>query len=208
MQVANQSERPHTGWLEMLKPFIAAYKAGVNAVLDFVSEEKLVYCYRTTEKGIICDVTDTAMRNDSASFFRGRPYGWESMTDEVFIVVLLKSPAQVLVQSGNKTHAIQAPAGISAHSVPMGLCQQKLVIARDGQMVLSGTSLKDIVSTCICGIYNFNAYVGTLPAPSTIDRLQPAGWAMLSHGLKVSCPTNTLGGSTVSTGAALKAIAT
>jgi Glycosyl hydrolase family 71. len=130
------------------------------------------------------------------------------MTDEVFIVALLKSPAQVLVQSGNKSQAIQAPAGISAHSVPMGVGQQKFVIARDGQTVMSGTSLKDIVSTCICGIYNFNAYVGTLPAPSTIDRLQPAGLAMLSHGLKVPCPTNILGGSTVSTGAALTATAT
>jgi hypothetical protein len=54
--------------------------------------------------------------------------------------------------------------------------------------------------TIVCSIiiisssmHNFNAYVGKLPAPTTIDQLQPAGRAMLSKGLKVSCPANTLG---------------
>jgi hypothetical protein len=195
----------------MSKPFIAAYKAGVTEPLDYITEEKLVYWYRPTKKDLDCDATDTTMEgnpsNSSGNFFRGRPNGWESMTDEVFVVALLKSPARVLVQSGNESQAIQAPAGISAYSVPMGVGQQKFAVTRDGQTVLSGTSLKDIVDTCICGIYNFNAYVGTLPAPSTIDRLQPAGLAMLSQGLKVPCPTNTLGASSgvaVETGAAWK----
>lgn len=193
MQTAKQNERPHTGWLEMLKPFIAAYKAGVTSVRDYITEEKLVYWYRTTKKGIVCDVADTTLESDRGNFFRGRPHGWESMTDEIFIVALLKSPARVLVQSGDQLQVIQAPAGISAHSVPMGIGQQRFVITRGRQTVLSGTSLKDIVNTCACGIYNFNAYVGTLPTPSTIDRLQSAGLAMLSQGLKAPCPTNTLG---------------
>lgn len=117
MQVANQSERPHTGWLEMLKPFIAAYKAGVDTVLDFVSEEKLVYWYRTTEKGIICDVTDTAMRNDSASFFRGRPYGWESMTDEVQYSLLRSSNPRPKCWSSRETrHKQSRSLRVSAHT--------------------------------------------------------------------------------------------
>lgn len=208
MQTVNHNKRPHTGWLEMSKPFIAAYKAGVTTALDYITEEKLVYWYRPTPKDVNCDATDTTMQgspnNSSGNFFRGRPNGWESMEDEVFVVALLKSPAQVLVQSGDQTQSIQAPAGISAHSVPMGVGQQKFAVTRNGQTVLSGTSLKDIVDTCICGIYNFNAYVGTLPAPSTIDRLQPAGLAMLSQGLKVACPTNTLGASAVSSGVAVE----
>lgn len=188
----------------MSKPFIAAYKAGETSALNYITEEKLVYWYRPTKRDINCDATDTTMEgspnNASGNFFRGRPNGWETMTDEVFVVALLKSPAQVLVQSGNQSQAFQAPAGINAYSVPMGVGQQKFAVTRDGQSVLSGTSLKDIVDACICGIYNFNAYVGTLPAPSSIDRLQPAGLAMLSQGLKVPCPTNTLG--SVSSGVA------
>ncbi|KAJ5307639.1 Mutanase [Penicillium atrosanguineum] len=154
-------DMPHTGWLEMSKPFIAAYKAGVTDPMDYITEEKLVYWYRPTKKDVDCDATDTTMQgnpnNSSGNFFRGRPNGWEAMTDEVFVVALLKSPARVLVQSGDQSQAIQAPAGISAHSVPMGVGQQKFAVTRDGQTILSGTSLKDIVDTCVCGIYNFNA---------------------------------------------------
>lgn len=189
--------RPHEGWLEMSKPFIAAYKAGETSALKYITEDKLVYWYRPTKRDVNCDATDTTMQgspsNFSGNFFRGRPDGWESMADEVFVVSLLKSPARVLVQSGDQSRAFQAPAGISAYSVPMGVGQQKFAVMREGRTILSGTSLKDIVDTCVCGIYNFNAYVGTLPAPASIDRLQPAGLAMFSQGLRVPCPTNTLG---------------
>lgn len=182
----------------MSKPFIAAYKAGETSALKYVTEDKLVYWYRPTKRDVNCDSTDTTMEgnpnNASGNFFRGRPNGWQSMTDEVFVVSLLKTPARVLVQSGDQSQqAFQAPAGISAYSVPMGVGQQKFAVTREGQTILSGTSLKDIVDTCICGIYNFNAYVGMLPAPASIDRLQPAGLARLSQGLNVPCPTNTLG---------------
>ncbi|KAJ5536235.1 glycoside hydrolase [Penicillium frequentans] len=195
-------DMPHDGWLEMAKPFIAAYKAGSTVALPYIEEEKLVYWYRPTPRDVNCDATDTTMtssaNNASGNFFSGKPDGWETMKDEVFVVALLKSPAEVHVQSGNKTRLFRAPAGISSWSAPMGVGQQKFAITRRGKTVLSGTSLKDIVDHCVCGIYNFNAYVGTLPAPSTIDRLQPAGLALLSQGLKVACPTNTLGTSSAS----------
>lgn len=193
----SSGSRPHNGWLDMAKPFIAAYKAGVTDALPFIDEEKLVYWYRPTKKDVNCDATDTTTQgnanNATGDFFAGRPNGYESMADEVFVVSLLKSPALVTVQSGDQSATFDAPAGISAHQAPMGVGKQQFAVSRNGQNILSGTSLKDIVDTCICGIYNFNAYVGTLPAPTTIDRLQPAGLALLSQGLKVSCPTNTLG---------------
>ncbi|KAJ5919779.1 alpha-1-3-glucanase/mutanase [Penicillium verhagenii] len=190
-------DMPHDGWLEMAKPFIAAYKAGSTEPLPYIEEDKLVYWYRPTPRDVNCDATDTTMtgnaNNASGNFFRGKPNGWESMNDEVFVVALLKTPAQVHVKSGSNSHTFQAPAGISSWSAPMGVGQQQFAVTRSGRTVLSGTSLKDIVDYCVCGIYNFNAYVGTLPGPATIDRLQPAGLASLSQGLKVACPTNTLG---------------
>ncbi|KAJ5676240.1 hypothetical protein N7462_009137 [Penicillium macrosclerotiorum] len=192
-------DMPHDGWLEMSKPFIAAYKAGVTDARRYITADKLVYWYRPTKKNVNCDATDTTMdgtaNNASGNFFAGRPNGWETMADEVFVVTLLQSPARVAVQSGDQSRVFQAPAGISAHSVPMGVGQQRFAVTRDGRTILAGTSWKDIVDTCICGIYNFNAYVGTLPAPARIDQLRPAGLAMLSQGLKVACPTNTLGAS-------------
>lgn len=117
------------------------------------------------------------------------------MTDEVFIVTMLKEPATVEVQSGDKTETYEAPPGVWSHSVPMGVGAQVFKVTRGEETVesLSGTSLRDVTDTCPCGIYNFNAYVGTLPAPETIDELQPDGYAMLTEGLKVECAINTLG---------------
>jgi hypothetical protein len=185
----------------MAKPFIAAYKAGSKLPIDFLDEEKLVYWYRPTPKEVDCDATDTTMQgnpnNASGNFFRGRPNGADSMADEVFIVTMLKEPATVHVQSGCQVETYEADAGVWSHSVPMGVGKQIFTVTRDGETVeaLSGTSLRDITDTCPCGIYNFNAYVGTLPAEAEIDQLQPDGLTMLSHGLQVSCATNVLGAS-------------
>lgn len=180
----------------MAKPFIEAFKAGSKSPGEFVTEDKLIYWYRPTKRDVDCDATDTTMdgnpNNSSGNFFAGRPNGWQSMKDEVFVVSLLKSAALIQVQSGDQSRSIQAPAGVSAHRVPMGVGKQKFAVTRDGKVVLAGISLKDISDSCMCGIYNFNAYVGTLPAPDTIDQLQPDGLAMLSHGLKVAYPTNTI----------------
>ncbi|KAB8229064.1 hypothetical protein ETB97_001795 [Aspergillus alliaceus] len=190
-------DMPHTGWLEMSKPFIAAYKAGDASVDKYITDEKLIYWYRPTPRDVNCDSTDSTMdgspNNSSGNFFRGRPNGWETMEDAVFVVALLKSPATIAVTSGNNSKTFEAQAGASAFTVPMGVGKQKFAATRDGKKFMEDTSLKDIVNTCICGLYNFNPYVGTVPAESTIDKLEQAGLAMLSQGLKVPCPTNTLG---------------
>ncbi|KAJ6151466.1 Alpha-1-3-glucanase/mutanase [Penicillium chermesinum] len=190
-------DMPHDGWRDMMKPFIAAYKAGATDPSEYVTDDQLVYWYRPTPKTVDCDSTDTTMsggaNNSTGQFFEGKPNGWNQLADEVFVVALLKSAATVVVQSGsNYQQTFQAPAGISAYSVPMGIGQQKFSVTRGGQTVLSGTSLKEITDTCPCGIYNFNAYVGTLPAPTTLDQLQPEGLSQLTAGLKTSCPANTL----------------
>ncbi|OQD86970.1 hypothetical protein PENANT_c006G02233 [Penicillium antarcticum] len=191
-------DMPHNGWLDMAKPFIAAYKAGSELPIDFLEEEKIIYWYRPSPKSTNCDATDTTMQNAnnaSGNFFRGRPEGADTMQDAVFVVTQLKEPASVEVTSGMNTQTFQAPAGVRAWTVPMGVGAQSFRVMRDGQTVedLSGTSLRDIKDECPCGIYNFNAYVGTLPADAEMDRLAPDGMALLQQGLKVSCPTNTLG---------------
>ncbi|KAF4768262.1 hypothetical protein HAV15_003002 [Penicillium sp. str.  len=167
---------PHNGWLDMAKPFIAAYKAGSKLPIRFLDEEKLVYCW-------------------SGNFVCGRPDGADNMTDEVFIVTMLKTPATVHVQSGREAETYDAKPGMWSHSVPMGVGRQSFKVVRDGKTVdsLCGIGRRDITDTCPCGIYNFNAYVGTLPAEASVDRLQPAGLALLSQGLQIACPTSTLG---------------
>ncbi|KAK4871035.1 hypothetical protein LT330_000272 [Penicillium expansum] len=191
------NDMPHDGWLDISKPYIAAFKAGDSSPNNHISSDELVYWYRPAPRGVDCDSTDTCMvpaSNGSGNYFMGRPDGWQSMADSVFVVSLLKSPATVQVNSGGTVYNYDAPAGASAKEVPMGVGAQSFAVSRDGQTILSGTSLKEIINGCVCGLYNFNAYVGTLPA-GFHDPLLQDGLSAFKQGLRdQTCqPTPSLG---------------
>jgi hypothetical protein len=80
------------------------------------------------------------------------------MADSVFVVSLLTAPASVQVNSGGTVYTYDTPAGASAKEVPMGVGSQSFTVIRGDQTILSGTSLKQIINGCVCGLYNFNAY--------------------------------------------------
>jgi hypothetical protein len=151
------SDMPHDGWLDMAKPFIAAWKAGSTDVTSFIESEQVVYWYRPTPKGVSC------------SDPLGPPDGADHFGDSVFVVTLLKSDAEVTVSSGGQSLTLQAKAGASSFTVPMGAGQQAFSVSRNGSSVegLSGISPKEIQADCSGGVYNFNAYVGTLPSVSS-----------------------------------------
>lgn len=143
----------------MSKPFIAAFKAGTSSVT--ITSDQLIYWYRPAPRDVNCDSTDTCMvsaNNASGNYFLGRPDGWESMEDSVFVVSLLTAPASIHVNSGGVVYIYEAPAGASAQAIPMNVGVQSFSINRNDQVVLSGTSLKPIIDSCVCGLYNFNAY--------------------------------------------------
>lgn len=96
--------------------------------------------------------------NASGNYFLGRPNGWESMEDSVFVVSLLTAPASVHVNSGGTVYTYEAPVGASAQAIPMNVGVQSFSVSRNGKDILSGTSLKPIINGCVCGLYNFNAY--------------------------------------------------
>jgi hypothetical protein len=153
--------RPHDGWLDMAKPFIAAFHAGASSVQSYISSDQLIYWYRPQSRDQNCDATDNCMvpaNNGSGNYFEGKPNGWQDMQDAVFIISLLQSSGTVQVTSGSTTQTFNAPAGANAFQVPMSYGAQSFELSRNGQVVLSGTSLKDIIDGCVCGIYNFNSY--------------------------------------------------
>ncbi|KZV91678.1 glucan endo-1,3-alpha-glucosidase agn1 precursor [Exidia glandulosa HHB12029] len=190
------NDMPHGGWLDMAIPYIKAYKAGSTDVSQFITEDQVIYWYRRTPKDVNCDATDTTMGpadNTTGNYFEGRPDGFEIMNDSVFVVPLLTAAGQVSVNSGGTLYTFDAPAGASSFEVPMGLGTQAFALSRGGSEVLSEVSLMPITDECPCGIYNFNAYVGTVPAPKTVDSLQTVALQMFSNGLKAACdPTPTL----------------
>ncbi|KAJ5489784.1 hypothetical protein N7539_004674 [Penicillium diatomitis] len=182
------NDMPHEGWLELSKPFIAAFKDGASSVNRYITDDTLIYWYRPTPRDVNCDATDTCMvpaNNASGNYFLGRPNGWETMSDSVFVVTLLTAPASIAVDSGGTLYTYDAPAGAFAEAIPMHVGAQSFTVARNEQAILSGTSLKPIIDECVCGLYNFNAYVGTLP-PGPRDALQPDGLAAFSQGLRVT----------------------
>jgi hypothetical protein len=191
------NDMPHDGWQDLAKPFIAAYKASATDVTPFITEDQLIYWYRPTLSTLDCDATDTTMvpaNNDSGNYFEGRPSGYNTMADAVFVVALLTSPGTVSITSGSNSQSFEAPAGATAYQIDMQVGQQSFSLKRGTTTVLSGASLKDVSAECICGIYNFNAFVGTLPA-GTSDPLGSDGLASLTVGLHVSTcsATPTLG---------------
>ncbi|UKZ50342.1 hypothetical protein TrVGV298_004600 [Trichoderma virens] len=183
------NDMPHDGFLDLSTPFIAAYKNGDTNVANYVQTEKVVYWYRRNLKTLNCDATDTtaghSAPNASGNYFEGIPNGWQTMDDNVYVVTLLKSPATLSVTSGGNSQSFNAPAGANIFTVPAGLGKQSFVVNRGGQNILSGTSLMDITNVCNCGIYNFNPYVGTLPAGFS-DPLGPDGLSSLTSGLHVT----------------------
>lgn len=183
----------------MAKPYIAAFHAGSKTIDSHIESDQLIYWYRPTLKSASCDSTDNCEQPWSSStpnpnYFTGKPNGYDTMQDSVFVVALLTSPGIVTVTSGgNGPQAFNAPAGASSWQVGMGTGKQSFSLTRNGRNVLSGESLKDIMSDCVCGIYNFNAYVGTLPAGAS-DPLSADGLVSFTNSLSATCqPTPSLG---------------
>lgn len=191
--------RPHDGFLQMAKPYIAAFHAGSTTVDSHIESDQLIYWYRPTLKSASCDFTDNCEQpwpspTPNPNYFIGKPNGYDTMEDSVFVVALLTSPGTVTVTSGgNVPQTFSAPAGASSWQAGMGTGKQSFSLTRNGQTILSGDSPKEIMSDCVCGIYNFNAYVGTLPAGAP-DPLSADGLISFTKSLSATCqPTPSLG---------------
>ncbi|KAL8808028.1 MAG: hypothetical protein Q9182_000306 [Xanthomendoza sp. 2 TL-2023] len=194
----NDYGEPHNGWLEMAQPFIAAYKAGSKSVGDYIKSDQIIYWYRPTPKSANCDSTDNTIKpvdDSTGNYFQGRPNGAETVSDSVFIVALLIEAGTVHVSSGSNSQTFAGKAGVNAWVVDMGVGKQSFSLVRGESTVLSGTSLKDISDGCICGIYNFNAYVGTLPSGKPDALQSPDAFQGFTSGLSpgICQPTPSLG---------------
>lgn len=178
------NDMPHDGWLQLSKPFIAAYKARSSSVNDHITDDKIVYWYRRTLASLDCDDTDPA----------GRPNGYKTMPDKVYVATLLKEAGSLTVKSGDNSETHDVSAGANLLEISAAVGKQSFSLTLESGAVLNATSLMEIEDVCPCGLYNFNAYVGSVP-PGPPDHLLPEGLKSLTKGLQVSTcsPTPTLG---------------
>ncbi|UPK92795.1 hypothetical protein LCI18_003730 [Fusarium solani-melongenae] len=183
------NDMPHNGWLDLSKPYIAAYKNKDTNVAKYIDKDQLVYWYRRNLKSLNCDSTDTTSNNPppnpNENYFMGRPDGWDTMEDVVYVVSLLKSAGTVVITSGGNSVTKDVGAGATLIKVNAGVGKQTFTLKRGSSNVLSDTSLMDITNVCACGLYNYNAYVGTVAAGFS-DPLDSAGLASLTVGLHVT----------------------
>ena len=92
----------------MAKPFIAAFKAGATSVDNYIQDDQLIYWYRPQPKSVNCDATDTCMQPlNNGDYYVGRPNGYQTVTDNVFVVSLLKSGGNLQVTSGGTNTELQ-----------------------------------------------------------------------------------------------------
>ena len=170
----------------MAKPYIAAYQAGSTDVSSFIDKDQIIYWYRVTPKNADCNDTANTISESpikqSEIFFRDKPDGYNSMADSVFAVSLLKNPGKLTIASGSSSRTFDAPAGANAYEVPMVLGKQSFELQIDGKTTLFGTSSKEITNKRHGGVWNFNAYVGTIPAGEP-DHLLPDGKTLMMSGL-------------------------
>lgn len=206
------NDMPHDGWLTMAKPYITAFKAGQKTITT-PTEDLLVYWYRPATKTASCSGTDTCEKpwpspSPNPNYFTGPPNGHETVEDSIFVVALLKAAGTVTITSGSNTKDFPAQAGPNVFSLALGTGKQSFALKRGTTTILRGESLKEVSDQCICGIYNYNAYVGTLPAVQP-KFLQADGLMSFASGLSATCvPRPSLGPLSAGNGVGLTAQAT
>ncbi|KZW03361.1 glycoside hydrolase [Exidia glandulosa HHB12029] len=141
---------PHDAWRDIIKPYIAAYKNG-GAVQ--ISSFEIVYWYRPFPKAISC--SDPRL---------GPPTGSNIPDDAVWAAVLAPTAGTVLTISvGGFSSNFTVPAGVNYFEGNFAAGQPSFTLKQNGNTILSGTASKAI-QTSNCPSYNFNAFVGKIPA--------------------------------------------
>ena len=113
----------HTGFYNMAKIFIKAYKAGQTEISVTPEDEDVFLMYRTQpvkSNGI----------EDTASWQQNLPKNATSCKDNVYTFSFLTEPATVYLKSGDTTYPIEAPAGVSKGTVPFQLGSQSITASR------------------------------------------------------------------------------
>jgi hypothetical protein len=156
---------PHDSWRDILPAYISAFKAG-SKTLPAPSTESLTFWYR---------LSPAAVGNNDGTLANA-PYQPQVapeavVSDSIFVVAAVASPAQVTVQIGsNAPTTLQAPeAGVNLLSVPFNgqTGNVTFAIVRDGATVVQaeGAAISDSAPD---GLTNFNAWTGSsIPVNTT-----------------------------------------
>ena len=123
-QLASPFRYSHAGYLEVAKPYIAAYKSRTQ---PSVNQDALFYFYRTHSWYL-----KPLNTNDP-------PVAWciGDLSDVIYTTVLLTAPASLVVSSGGQLTTNSLVAGTNFVRTPFTAGTQKFTVQRGGKTVLS-----------------------------------------------------------------------
>ncbi|KAI9838984.1 MAG: hypothetical protein M1819_004192 [Sarea resinae] len=177
------NDMTHLPLLHISTPFISAYHSSLTTP-SVPTTDSITYMYRRVPRLIPCPTTDT---------IDAPPTGYLQLADSIFAITALASPGTLNIQTGSLTIDFPVPAGFALHAIDFGLGSQYVALKRDGAIVLQATGAWQIQFVCVCGVYDFNVFSGSVPAvPLEVtglvvpDQLAADGLAEFEAGLKVT----------------------
>jgi glucan endo-1,3-alpha-glucosidase len=141
----------HTGFLDAMRYYIDWYHHGAPPA---VKRDQVFYAYRLHPKNV-------PGRIKPAETALGRPNRADSLSDSVFVMCLLKSPAKLTIHSGNLSKTFDLAAGMHHVDMPFALGKQRFVVRRDAKTVLEKTGEHEVT---LDSWSNFNVFAGSATA--------------------------------------------
>ncbi|KAF7311601.1 hypothetical protein MKEN_01063000 [Mycena kentingensis (nom. inval.)] len=148
----------HTGWLDLFKYYIHAFKTGVYPVI----KQDQIFCWGR--------LSPAPAQATSDSLPPPRDAGMSE--DAVWAMFLLATPAEIELRCGQTSSKKQAPAGAVKHMLPLSEngCQVEAYIRRTGEDEWSRSfAPKGYVFNTQPATYNFNAFVAASSAAPDED---------------------------------------
>ncbi len=138
----------HTGFLDAMRYYSDWYHRGTPPP---IARDQLHYAYRLHPKSV-----PGRVKPGEAAL--GMPSRAEALVDNIFVMCLLTSPAQLTIHSGDKAQTFDLPAGVQHLEMPFALGPQRFVLERHGKAVLDKTGEHEITAD---GWSNFNVFAGS-----------------------------------------------
>jgi glucan endo-1,3-alpha-glucosidase len=142
----------HTGFLDAMRYYIDWYHRGSPPP---ITRDQIFYAYRLHPKSV-------EGRIKPGEETLGRPSRAEALEDKVFVMCVLKAPAQLAIHSGDTAQTFDVAAGAHHLEMPFALGPQRFVLTREGKAVLDKTGEHEITNDAWS---NFNVFAGSATAP-------------------------------------------
>jgi beta-galactosidase len=141
----------HAAFLKASRYYIEWYKKGRQ---PSVNEDALYYFYRLHSKSL----DGIKQKPGEKESVPSRPRRADTLTDEVFVTLFLKTPAKLTIHSGTTEKSFDVDAGVNHISMPFAAGQQHFVLTRGTDVIIDKRGEQDISATEALG--NFNIFSG------------------------------------------------